>query len=282
MITAGHPGITESVDGGRPLSELAPLSSRQVAGLGAAVATTLADLHDLGIVHGAVAADHILIDPDGLPRLWPPGHDDGRGPAGDVAALAEILQGALTPAGTSRAVRRALAGAAGPDPRRRPSARRLAQTLADRAEDPRHERLPFHLRTGPATVASAVAVAGLVPLALLGRVVLTPSSGPRPPAVTANGSGRYLVGDATDRVALGRWQCHDRLAALLRPSTGEVWVWDSWAPPGRGLTARRVAQVAGAKSLRVHTPVAGTGCDRLMVTRSGGQPVEVDPSRRGA
>jgi serine/threonine protein kinase len=44
-------------------------SQEVVAGLGAAVATTLADLHDLGLVHGAVSPAHVLIDSAGRPVL---------------------------------------------------------------------------------------------------------------------------------------------------------------------------------------------------------------------
>src|SRR4051794_8229132 len=67
LTTARHPGIVELVDGHRhdtdftlvtgfvgihSLDTLGPLSVERAAGLVAALAETVADLHDLGIIHG--------------------------------------------------------------------------------------------------------------------------------------------------------------------------------------------------------------------------------------
>lgn len=302
---AHHPGVTALASGGRPLCELAPLGNRQVAGLGAAVATTLADLHDVGVAHGAVSADRVLIRPDGRPLLRNPdaGGSGRHDPTGDVAALAEVLESTLAPAGVSHALRRVLAGARHPDPRRRPTARRLAQVLVDRVPGaclpvggaPPDASLagapvPWRRRTRPAAIASAVVVAGLVPVALTGRVVFRPSTGHRsqpgtvaprpvrPTPVPTTGAARYVIGEAADRVVVGRWHCQGSLAALLRPATGDVWAFDGWASPAHPLTAHLVARVPGADSLRV-APAVGTaaGCDRLLVTRRGAPPVELDP-----
>jgi hypothetical protein len=55
---------------GHPLTELGkPLDWSEIAGLGAAVATTLADLHDIGVVHGSVSEEHILVDEEARPVL---------------------------------------------------------------------------------------------------------------------------------------------------------------------------------------------------------------------
>ena len=40
-----------------------------IAGLGAAVATTIADLHALGFCHGGIEASHVLLDEAGRPVL---------------------------------------------------------------------------------------------------------------------------------------------------------------------------------------------------------------------
>ena len=65
-----------------------------------AVATVLADLHDLGIVHGAIGADHILVGPEGHPVLCGFGSsaplEDGD-PAADVRELAATMAGRLGP-----------------------------------------------------------------------------------------------------------------------------------------------------------------------------------------
>jgi hypothetical protein len=84
---AAHPGVVEiglvevPVDeagagvelrtryAGISLRQRGPMPAAELCGLGAAVATVLADLHDIGIVHGAVHADHILIGGDGRPML---------------------------------------------------------------------------------------------------------------------------------------------------------------------------------------------------------------------
>ncbi|HET6950268.1 MAG TPA: hypothetical protein VFI47_07830, partial [Acidimicrobiales bacterium] len=98
LARATHPGVVALVapaDGsGGPLARTGELRTRYagepvsgwrgtlhaVAGLGSAVASTLADLHDLGIVHGRVDGGHVLIGADGRPRLCglaPDGPGDG-------------------------------------------------------------------------------------------------------------------------------------------------------------------------------------------------------------
>jgi hypothetical protein len=116
-----------------------------VAGLGAAVATTLADLHDIGVVHGRLDSTHILVGDDGRPRLCGLSHPGGAAPHDDVAALGRVLSELLerSPAerrrsrpwtrGSSAVHRRALeqviAQALDPVPSRRPNARLLASSI---------------------------------------------------------------------------------------------------------------------------------------------------------
>jgi tRNA A-37 threonylcarbamoyl transferase component Bud32 len=57
-----------------------------VGGIGAAVATTLADIHDLGVVHGAVSPSHVLIDGAGRPVLC------GFGAAGKASSRAQLTE----------------------------------------------------------------------------------------------------------------------------------------------------------------------------------------------
>ncbi|MDQ6783396.1 MAG: hypothetical protein M3063_08140 [Actinomycetota bacterium] len=54
---------------GRPLAAMDALSTPEIAGLGAALATTVADLHATGISHGALHDGHILVDGAGRPVL---------------------------------------------------------------------------------------------------------------------------------------------------------------------------------------------------------------------
>lgn len=81
--------IPKLVDGSRPLSKTFGLIPDEVAGLMASVATTLADLHERGVVHGDLDASHVLLRPDGPPVLTGP-TGDGE-PADDVAALGRLV-----------------------------------------------------------------------------------------------------------------------------------------------------------------------------------------------
>jgi len=118
-----------------------------IAGLGAAVAATLADLHNIGMVHGRLDPTHILVGDDGRPRLCGLSHAGGAEPHDDVVALGRVLgellerapaerrRSWLWPGGSSTAHRRALeqviARALDPVPSRRPSARLLATSILD-------------------------------------------------------------------------------------------------------------------------------------------------------
>src|SRR6202023_520566 len=73
LAAARHPGVVQvrasgpkalsfKAVNGCCLSDIGALEPAEVAGIGCALATILADLHDLGIVHGAVEPSHVLID----------------------------------------------------------------------------------------------------------------------------------------------------------------------------------------------------------------------------
>jgi hypothetical protein len=150
-----HPGVVQlvSVEGSDPpdglvlrrvpggdLRRLGPQSLEVIAGLGAAIATTLADLHDLGVQHGAIEASHVLLDDQGRPVLCSfgraqrglPSAEAGVWRRRDVRALARLLLAHLEP-GSSIGVDRALRQAAGPGRQRRcRDARWLARRLAVR------------------------------------------------------------------------------------------------------------------------------------------------------
>jgi hypothetical protein len=153
---AVHPGVVSLA--GTPGGDPAELRTRYagepverwtgslaaVAGLGAAVASTLADIHDLGIVHGRLDATHILIGDDGRPRLCGLSHPGGAAPADDVAALGAVLDRLVEHApaerrrlmrlgdragGDRRALRLVVDRAADAIPTRRPTARAMAEAL---------------------------------------------------------------------------------------------------------------------------------------------------------
>ncbi|MCX7622024.1 MAG: hypothetical protein N2037_14425, partial [Acidimicrobiales bacterium] len=146
-----------------------PMPPPQVAALVAALAETVADLHQLGMVHGAIRPDHVLISADGWPVLCSfgsarllsednspygatteeePPTGEKRTPADDVAAIGSLLDELL---GTNadaepipdrrfsrttsrgpyqRKVLRTIADrASATDPARRPTARSLAASI---------------------------------------------------------------------------------------------------------------------------------------------------------
>ena len=78
----------------------------------------------------------------------------------------------------------------------------------------------------------------------------------------------YRVGRPGDVVAVGDWDCDGRSTpAVLRPSTGEVLAFDQWAVRGTPATARTVARIDGAVSLRADDR---GNCARAVVGLSDG------------
>jgi hypothetical protein len=210
---AEHPGVVSMVrsgptrDGwelvlahaGRPLSTALPLAPRTAAGIAAAVASTVADLHDLGVVHGRLDASHVLLGPQGRPVLC--GLGDGTAAAtraDDVAAIGQLITEMLgsgtevepvpdrrwlplrpRPAWERKALLAVSDLALAEPPERRPTARRLAGALvdavpvleppADRARGDERDRSerprPAHAaapRRGTGLVTAALAVAALL------------------------------------------------------------------------------------------------------------------------
>ena len=114
-----------------------------IAGLGAAVAATVADLHGIGIVHGRIDEGHVLVGDDGRPRLCGFSSPGQAEPADDVAGLATVLLQLLDraspppgrrwstrrPRSDERAFRQVLDRAVDPIASRRPTALALADAI---------------------------------------------------------------------------------------------------------------------------------------------------------
>ncbi len=157
LEVARHPGVVEVLgfDGdaaqptlltshvdGPSLAAAGALTAEEIAGVLAAVAATLADLHQLGVVHGAVSPEHVVLAPDGSPVLCgfghggrvgeqPPGAGEPLDPAGDVFDLGRLAHSLSPPdSGDGRALRRLAEGASVPDPTERPTARALAGSIS--------------------------------------------------------------------------------------------------------------------------------------------------------
>jgi hypothetical protein len=257
---------------GSPLSRRADPESSVLA-VGADVATTIADLHDIGWAHTAIRPDHVLVRAGDRTVLCGFGScvraaQGSREQRRDVADLAHMLL-ELAPAAGNQRWRRRLSWARDSG---RCDARRLARMLAvdgdgDRASD-RHRPLL-------AVVAAAAAMA-----ALIGVAASQFDSARHSPTCPAADQGCRAVSrlPGPDRllftypavVVLGRWRCTAQAyPAVLNLRTGAVWMFTRWPAPGRTETARLVDQVAGAVSLLVRP--GASGCDRLVVTRRGRQ-----------
>ena len=93
--------------------------------------------------------------------------------------------------------------------------------------------------------------------------------------VIESASGRWAVGATGDELAVGDWWCRGRRTlAVLRPSTGDVYVFDAWAEPGGELTTGPAGRVEGGSALRA-ADLDGDGCHELMVARGEQPPVVV-------
>jgi hypothetical protein len=352
LEAAAHPGVVELLSsgptsdgwelrlahGGRSLELTGALPAAEVARLAAGLAATLADLHDTGVVHGRIDVSHILIGRDGRAVLCGLGADPvGATPPDDVAAvgvlLAKLLDagvdmdpipdrrwfGRRSSTGWERRSLLLLADHACADPpSRRPTARRLAATIAEAVPHAvvTSTARPAALRRGATAPAASrgarvvfLAVALVAGLGLAaGRIGETSATGITPPlepqavpstvtdpvssrlppttSTTAAvvpvrvigttlvvGDRRYQVGQPGDLVVIGDWDCVGGVTpALLRPSTGEVFVFGSWPVDG-AVSVRPVGQVLGATT--PHVEVGAEGCSSLVVQRADGTRVPV-------
>ena len=93
--------------------------------------------------------------------------------------------------------------------------------------------------------------------------------------VVSAGDRRWAVGQPGDVAVTGDWACRGQATlALLRPATGQVFVFGGWPPPGQELAAPLAAEVAGGFALRP-ADLDADGCPDLTVERGEGPPVPV-------
>lgn len=116
--------------------------------------------------------------------------------------------------------------------------------------------------TPPTTVSTAIAPA----VAVDGTVVTV-------------GQRRFEVGQPGDRVAVGDWDCDGTAtAAVLRPSTGEVFVFPSWTS-GPDVVVSAAARIEGGVELVVGASAdPDEGCGTLAVRRADGSVVPIGPA----
>lgn len=192
LRAVAHPGVVRLVSAtggrismqrveGRNLSHVPVQAPHVTAGWGAALCTTVADLHGIGCVHTAITADHVILDGDGHPVLcglghaaWPsePAQRERlarRDRLAVAALIAERLAGDL--ARRTRPARRTRSGLApGRRSGDRRNERRLRRMLADgtggRDESWLRDlarRLSEYARCAPAVPADPATPPGRVP-----------------------------------------------------------------------------------------------------------------------
>ena len=95
--------------------------------------------------------------------------------------------------------------------------------------------------------------------------------------VIVHGGRRYAVGSVGDFVAIGDWDCDGEMtAAIVRPSTGAVTVFNEWPGAGKSVTQTQQWNVESPTGAEAVTEGA---CDRLRVyTTSGSQLFNPSPS----
>jgi hypothetical protein len=249
-----HPGVVEVLEAGAGRLELAWVGSHTLettrlsvpaaAGVLAAVAATVADLHGLGIVHGRLDPGHVVLAADGRPVLCGlrgplPGEPEP-GPAEDVAAVGRLVDHLLGPDAEPEPI---------PDRRwaRRPWSgyhRRTLQLLADRAthEDP--ARRPTARALANAIV-EAVPDARLVPTTASAGSTADHTGPAAGPAEEGPGPAAPIEPTADGGPVAGRSPAgRSASPPTHRPTPGEA------NPPGAGPTAppTPAARVAGTGS----------------------------------
>ncbi len=137
--TGDGPTLVTHYVGPRTLATIGPVTTERASALVADLASTVADLHALGIVHGALRPEHVLVAGDGVVLCGLAADPKGCVPADDVLGIGLALRGLLDPDLEEE-----------PIPDRRPWRRvpwlgyrhRALLTLADQATDDEPGRRP--------------------------------------------------------------------------------------------------------------------------------------------
>ena len=108
----------------------------------------------------------------------------------------------------------------------------------------------------------------LLPPSAAGQSLNEPVSVGEAAAVLEHGGRRYAVGATGDFVATGDWDCDgEPTAAIVRPSTGDIALFDAWPGPGETISLPvrwNADSPTGAEAVR-HGP-----CDLLRVYTTAG------------
>lgn len=295
----------------RPLDQQPPLPGAEAVAVAAAVAAGLSELHEAGLVHGALGPDHVLVDEAGAISLVPARDpvDADMQPSADIAALGRLLSW-LAERAPDRPVRPSAGLLRVPHPAQlldelarrclvaaaadRPSARLVADTLHRRLPDARpplssSAEQPSGRGRHPvgrqATLGSVIVVALVAAVVAPARCAASSSAAPKPKPTTPEaghwadgvltvGTRRYAVGEPGDEVLLHEWACRPVSVALLRRATGDVVAFDRLPNHGSPAIGRVLVRVPDAVRLVRHR--APGGCAALAVATADGRTIPVE------
>lgn len=265
-----------------------PLRGDALAPIAASVASHLSDLHLRGVAHGAVAAEHVLVDAAGGVRLC---GLRGGDPADDVVALGRLVDRLLDAEDRSEAaaaLRAVVARCTTEDPSARPTMAAIAASLATasparravRVEAPPRERSSRPLVAGAALLGAitvgVVATVGRADPQPAARTTTTTSitttttiaAPPAPPRRFEHRGVTWELGTERDQLLLGDWNCDGvDTPALLTAADHALYVIDEW-PTGEALAARHVRTISNATRAEVER---GPSCDRIVVETDDGE-----------
>ena len=308
--TEGPPARLRTIFVGPETWRTEPPIDEEVASSLSAVCATVADIHDLGLTHGDLRAEHVLVDPSGTPVLCGFARAmaaDSTTIAADVEALVSLGRELAPRAGVERtAIETILAALEAGREDLRGTIRSLDQRRLPPASPAGSiDRRAIAAAGGCLAVMSIVALIAVVVLrstdsttppqaivepspelvedafptttAPAAVVSADPPTVPRPApnALELRHEGRrYALGRTGDIVVVGDWNCDGSpTPALLRPTTGAVAVFGHW-PAARATVEPVVATVVADA---IDLVVTDQECPLLRVVTSTGSRLITPP-----
>ena len=246
------------------VAEQMPDNLRDCLDFVAAIAEIVADLHAMGIAHCALRPDHILVAPHAQPVLCGFGGAqsvvDPQLFTADVIAIGELLAWLAKRMPSDPRNARRVSAAVALSKARGTTARALSFALADGSGNGGRAR--------DAVAARRPAIGALLALAAIGTGVALFSGDDPPPTASGTTAGSatfpttrgiptsdsprveirgmsFQVGQPGDLAYFVPCRGEPRVV-VLRPGTGDLFVFDHLAEPGAPRTAQSVGRVAGA------------------------------------
>ena len=280
----------------------APMPGAAAAALGAKIAVALSDLAALGLTHGAVALDHVLVDAAGAVRLCGFGECAPGDGAADVRALGDVLDALVDASDRSDAAVAVRAIAARTRGGEAPTAAAIAASLAtigapQRVDAPpspaRRRELRRRIDRSHLVTAATIALLALAatvfiawpegaraarpPAAIATTTTSSPSTTttstvvearrvwPSTPITIEGAGATWRIGDDSDTVVMGAWACDAIATPALVRADGTVWIFTDWVDDAPATYVTTIDD--DIVDVRVDQQ---DGCDDLVVTTRSG------------